>query len=256
MDPSHTLSLVGPLDLRLPTARPVPLSPRARLLIAGLVLNAGFAVGAGAAALSLRTQLDTLTQHARLNAQATERYAQDVAMLGRESRAVADGLDDMRAAVAHHARQESLFFKALILRPGLNHALARRIAAAVETESQAAGQDPNLVLAIIAVESDFNPRAVSPAGAVGLMQVMPLWKPVFGPADLREPEASIHAGVQILGQYQELYGDLALAVTAYNRGPGQVNDALAAGENPANGYSARVFEVRQRLEAIDRSARP
>ena len=144
-----------------------------------------------------------------------------------------------------------LFFKALILRPGLNHALARRIAAAVERECASTGQDPNLVLSIIAVESSFNPNVVSSAGAVGLMQVMPLWKKELGVEDLIDPEVSIHAGVQILERYQRWYGDLSLALAAYNVGPGSVSEALASGASPDNSYATKVFALRRRLGAFD-----
>jgi soluble lytic murein transglycosylase-like protein len=253
MDHVHTLSVVP-----LPSQNARPRVPgKGRLLMASLMLNGTLALGAGAAALTLNARLEQLSTHTQQYAQATDRYAQGLASLGDESRALADGLLDVRTAVRTHASEESLFMKTLILKPGINHALARRIASAVQRECMLAGQDPNLVLAVIAVESEFNPRALSPVGAVGLMQVMPLWKKVLEVDDLSHPETSIHAGVQILLHYQQLYdNNLDLTLTAYNRGPTQVNELLAGGVNPANGYSAKVLALAQRLNAIDVSAKP
>ncbi|MDP1822305.1 MAG: lytic transglycosylase domain-containing protein [Archangium sp.] len=250
MQPGHTLNLVGPFELHS-FPREAKTGGPGRLLVISLALNGGLALGAGAAALSLHAQLEDLSHHTQQYAKATDRYAQGLTTLGNESRALADGLVDVRTAVASHSREEALFLKLLILRPTLNHALARRIAASVQRECLLAGQDPNLVLAIMSVESDFNPRAVSPVGALGLMQVMPFWKKVLEVDDLSHPETSIHAGVQILLHYQQLYDDVGLTLAAYNRGPTAVNEALANGENPANGYSAKVLALWQRLTDID-----
>ena len=256
MDQVHTLSVVSPLQMPSLSSVEKPGRASGRLLVASLMLNGGLAIGAGAAAFTLHAQLEVLASHTQEYADATERYAEGLLSLGDESRALADGLVDVRTAVASHAREEALFLKTLILKPGINHALARRIASAVQRECLLSGQDPNLVLSIIAVESDFNPRAVSSVGAQGLMQVMPLWKKVLEVDDLSHPETSIHAGVQILIHYQQLYDDLDLTLTAYNRGPTQVNELIATGVNPANGYSAKVLALNQRLAAIDVSAKP
>ena len=256
MDHAPTLSLVSSHPLPAFPSKQKPRSVPARLLIISLLLNGGLALGAGAAAYTLQSKLERLTQNTQAYAHATESYASGLAKLNDESRALADGLVDVRAAVSSHAREEALFLKLLILKPTLNHVLARRIATAVKRECMLTGLDPNLVLSIMSVESDFNPRAVSPVGAVGLMQVMPLWKKVLDVDDLSEPEVSIHAGVQILQHYQGLYDDVGLTLTAYNRGPGQVNELLASGQDPANGYSAKVLSLAQRLREIDTSAQP
>ena len=259
MDHVHTLSVVSPLPGPSPrTVTSISQPKRApRLLLASLMLNGGLALGAGAAAISIHARLEELTNQTQSYAQATDRYAQGLATLGSESRSLADGLGEVRTAVRTHASEESLFLKTLILKPSVNHALARRIASAVQRECMLSGQDPNLVLAVMSVESDFNPRAVSPVGATGLMQVMPLWKKVLEVDDLSHPETSIHAGVQILLHYQQLYdNDVDLMLTAYNRGPTQVNDAIASGVSPANGYSTKVLGLAQRLNAIDLSAKP
>jgi len=82
---------------------------------------------------------------------------------------------------------------------------------------------PHLVRAVIKVESNFQPNARSPKGAVGLMQVMPATGRRFGAADLRDPRSNLSAGTQylrwLLNRFDE---DLTLALAAYNAGEGAV----------------------------------
>lgn len=248
MEPAALLSTVTPLP-------PSPARPGGRLLVASLLLNGGLMLAGAAAGLWLQAQLENLNQRTQLHTTATVRSARELVALGDQSRALGEGLVAFRKVVADRAHEERLFLKVLILKPGIDHALARRIAASVHRECARQGQDPNLVLSIMAVESGFNPRAVSSAGAVGLMQVMPLWKQELGVQELSEPETSIRAGIQILGRYQQMYRNLALTVTAYNVGPGTVNEALGSGASPFNGYSDKVLGLWRRLEAIDVSAR-
>ena len=79
--------------------------------------------------------------------------------------------------------------------------------------------DPDLVRALIKVESNFNNRAVSPKGALGLMQLMPQTARELGVADPFEPESNIHGGVMYLSRLLDtLKGDLPLSLAAYNAG--------------------------------------
>lgn len=90
------------------------------------------------------------------------------------------------------------------------------IAAAAATHGVAA----ELVASVIAVESNFNPRAVSARSARGLMQLMPQTAARFQVADLFDPEQNIGAGTQYLRELLDRYhGDLSLALAAYNAGP-------------------------------------
>lgn len=223
--------------------------------IAILLLNGGLVLGGAAEIRSLQARLERLTSSTRQHALATERTEQGLTTLRAQARTLADGLFQVSRSVASSAHEDALFLKVLILKPGIDHALARRIAVAVQRECSLVGQDPNLVLSVMAIESGFNPQAVSSEGAVGLMQVMPLWKKALGVKELSDPEVSIRAGTQILTRYQEKYRDLELAVTAYNRGPTAVSQALESGERPTNGYSAKVLGLWQRLRAIDLATR-
>jgi soluble lytic murein transglycosylase-like protein len=91
---------------------------------------------------------------------------------------------------------------------------------------QAAAQhqiDPDLIRAIVRVESNFNPNAVSPAGAHGLMQLIPATAQRFGVSNSFDPRANLDGGIRYLKHLLGLYkGDLQLSLAAYNAGENSV----------------------------------
>lgn len=92
-------------------------------------------------------------------------------------------------------------------------------AAEIEAAARAAGLHPWLVAAVVEAESRFDPRAVSRAGARGLMQLMPaVWVPA-GLANPHEVTGNLRTGSAYLTYLNERFGDLALALAAYNAGP-------------------------------------
>lgn len=83
--------------------------------------------------------------------------------------------------------------------------------------------DPNLVLAVIEVESGFNPRARSPKNAQGLMQLIPATAQRFGVEDVWDPEQNLHGGMAYLRWLLDHFdGDLELALAGYNAGENAV----------------------------------
>lgn len=93
-----------------------------------------------------------------------------------------------------------------------------RLLKAVAVESRRAGLDPQLVLSVIDIESNFDRHARSHAGAQGLMQVMPFWKEVYGNVedDLYNPLVSLRYGCTILRHYLDKYPSATQALAAYN----------------------------------------
>ena len=86
------------------------------------------------------------------------------------------------------------------------------------------GVDPLLVAAIVQAESSFDTEAVSPRGALGLMQMMPTTAEQLGVADAYDPSQNVDAGVSYLAYLLRRFdNDLVLALAGYNAGPGAVD---------------------------------
>ena len=93
----------------------------------------------------------------------------------------------------------------------------------IATAAQAHGVDPILVQALIQVESNYQPRAKSHKGAMGLMQLMPATAREYRVRNAYDPKANINAGIQKLkGLLNKWEGDVAMALAAYNAGEGAV----------------------------------
>jgi soluble lytic murein transglycosylase-like protein len=127
------------------------------------------------------------------------------------------------------------------------------VASFVSTAYRAGEQysvDPLLILAVMAVESRYNPVAESQVGAKGLMQVMPKYHPEKltdhgGAEALLQPEVNILVGAQILREYLRRFGDTEAALQMY----------AGAFDEPTSQYSAKVFAERSRLEALRQKAK-
>jgi soluble lytic murein transglycosylase-like protein len=93
----------------------------------------------------------------------------------------------------------------------------------IHAASQKHGVDEKLITHVIALESNFNPRAVSPKQALGLMQLLPETAVRYAVANVFDPAQNIEAGTHYLKDLLAKYrGNLALALAAYNAGPEMV----------------------------------
>ncbi len=121
--------------------------------------------------------------------------------------------------------------------------LARKVYDAAVT----AGIEPELGFRLVRVESVFDPRAQSHAGAMGLTQLMlgtaREYEPNVSREQLLDPDINLRIGFKYLrGLIREYKGNLRIALLVYNRGPAAVHSALSMGNDPANGYESMVMK--------------
>jgi len=124
----------------------------------------------------------------------------------------------------------------------------RPFASEIRAVARRRGLDPLLLAAIVEVESNFEADAVSPKGAVGLMQLMPVH--LDATTEPFEPRVNLDLGARFLGELVRRFGDLPTALAAYHAGPGAVE--RAGGQAPyrsTRAYVERVLTVYDRNHA-------
>lgn len=119
--------------------------------------------------------------------------------------------------------------------------LDQPFSAAVAEAAERYAIDSKLLHAVIVVESQYSPAAVSPAGAVGLMQLMPLTAAELGVQDRFDPAQNIMGGADYLARQLLRFKDVELALSAYNSGPTRV---AALGRVPS------IPETQQYVERV------
>jgi len=115
----------------------------------------------------------------------------------------------------------------------------------IARHAQANGLDWKIIVAVIRVESAFDPKAVSPKGAQGLMQLMPSVQQEEGVDDPFDPEQNIRAGVHYLKRMLEACrGDLEMALAAYNAGLSRVQAAKGVPNiTETQNYVRKILEI-------------
>ena len=118
----------------------------------------------------------------------------------------------------------------------------------VEKYAQKNNLDKSLVNAVIQAESNFNNKAVSPAGAQGLMQLMPLTAQNLGVDNPFNPEENISGGTKYLKNLISKYDSVELGLAAYNAGPANVNKygGIPPYDETRN-YVKKVMELQKTL---------
>jgi len=124
--------------------------------------------------------------------------------------------------------------------------LTRQLAESIYDLALQENIDPDVAFGLVRTESEFKTSATSHVGAIGLTQLMPAtargMRKGTTIADLRDPQINLSIGFKFLRELLEHYdGDKALALTAYNRGPGIVDRILKRGGDPDNGYATAVL---------------
>lgn len=132
----------------------------------------------------------------------------------------------------------------------------QRVVTTILDTSERYQVSPHLVLAVIEIESGYNPHAVSPVGAMGLMQLMPgtgaevaerTHEPWRGTSTLFDPEANIRLGVAYLRELIDRYQSIRVALAAYNWGPGRIDRRLRNGSGLPAEYPNMVLGAYSRV---------
>jgi soluble lytic murein transglycosylase-like protein len=136
---------------------------------------------------------------------------------------------------------------------------AVRLAKLIREESENYGLNPLLILAMIKVESEFSPNAVSPKGAIGLMQVMPqtaefiagdIGVSIDGMKPLHNPFINVKLGIHYLSMLINRFKSVEWALWAYNAGPGFLNTVSSESKLPS--YVIKVLNFKNKLESLGR----
>lgn len=165
------------------------------------------------------------------------------ALLG-ELRALSQSLEAARGELAVARLQ--LERANAIIDYSTHYNIAADLAAAIYDVALSEGVDPGLAFRLVRTESGFTQNAKSKVGAVGYTQVLPstarLYEPGLTNKQLFDRSTNLRLGFRYLRDLLERYdGNLRLALLAYNRGPGRVQELLDAGRDPQNGYSTAVL---------------
>lgn len=203
------------------------------LLRGGLLLSAAFLFSALTGWTEARARATAVSRTASAEAVAAH-------LAGTFDSKIDRARDDMR--VMRAALEQRLVIDGYAKRYRIPHELAR----AIHDAAVDAGIQPAIGFRLVQVESNFKRTARSTASAFGYTQVqVPTarhYDPDVTEQDLYDRDTNLRLGFRYLKDLLQMFhGDMHLALLAYNRGPGRVEQILAEGGDPRNGYSSAVL---------------
>jgi len=143
---------------------------------------------------------------------------------------------------------------------GFSHLELAKAASAIIRYSKENNHDPFLLMAVIDIESNFRRSVVSEKGAVGLMQIRPFVArglarelnihPDIAANGLQDIETNLRIGSYYLAKMKKRFGDLSLALEAYNLGPTRLNMFIRDGVKLRKSYAKKVLRSKEKILMI------
>ena len=212
---------------------PKPMTAERILLRGGVLLAAAVAIGAlGGWNKAVRAASD----HAALP---------DVGFVARQLGSLSEQLEAAKGETTVIKLQ--LERANAILENSTRYQIPADLSAAIYDIALSEGIDPSLGYQLVKIESQFNRKAKSAMQAYGYTQLQvataKFYQPGIKEKDLYDRETNLRLGFRFLNELlARFHYDVHLALLAYNRGPARVDEILAQGGNPANGYSDAVLK--------------
>ena len=178
----------------------------------------------------------------------------DVSVVARQMGSLSDQLEAAKGETVVIKLQ--LERATAILENSTKYQIPADLSGAIYDIALSEGIDPSLGYQLVKIESQFNRKAVSPMQAFGYTQLQvataKFYQPGITQKDLFDRDTNLRLGFRFLNELLARFNyDVHLALLAYNRGPARVDQILAQGGNPANGYSDAVLKGYRRTGSAE-----